>query len=234
MNLSLFQIWFSVRVCLWSDFGFRSDFVFVPNLVFGPEIRLVRICLLCTFVFVPNFSVVFIWFSVRICLCSGFVASPNLIFTPDLCLVRIWFSVRICLWYEIAAVPNLVFGPEFLWSEFVFCALLFLVRTCRWPLSGFRYDLVFDLNLSFPDYVVGPNLVFTPDMCLVRICFSVRICLWYEIAAVPNLVFWPEFPSVRIFLLCTFVCGPNLSVTFIWFSVRPGLWSEFVFPRFCR
>ena len=75
-NLSQDQVWFSVRICLRSDFGFRTEFLFVPNLVFGPEFRLVRICLLCTFVSGPYLSVVFIWFSVRV-------------FAPILSLVQI-------------------------------------------------------------------------------------------------------------------------------------------------
>ena len=253
-------MWFSVWICLRSDFGFRSKFVFVPNLVFLPEFRLVRICLLCTFVFGPNFLVVFIWFSVRFCLCSDFVGSPNLVFTPDLCLVWICFSVRICLWYENAAVPNLVFGPEFpsgriflwsyfffgrnlsldrffsgpnlsvvriyrrtkcnfrsgltlvsdpnlslfriwfsvrsfVWSEFVFCALLFLVRTCRWSLSGFRYELVFNTILS-----------------LVQIWFLLRICVLFESVFLSEFVFGMKLPLFRI-----------------WFSGRSFLRSEFFF-----
>ena len=146
----------------------------------------------------------------------------NLVFCPNLSLIwncrcsesgfRSGVSlIRICLLCTFVFGPNLSVAFIWfsvrpgLWSEFVF------PRLCRWSKSGFHSG-----------YVFGSNLFFCPNLSLVRNCRC------------SESGFRSGVSLVRIFLLCTFVCGPNLSVTFIWFSVRPGLWSEFVFPRFFR
>ena len=221
-DLSLVWLWFSIRIGLRSETGFRS------------RVSSVRICLLCTFVFGPNFSVAFIWFSVRLCLWSefvfsrfcrysktafhcGFVFGLNLVFGPNLSLVLVFlwsenvFSpnffgpnlslVQICRRTKCDFRSGFVFGPtlffdsnltsfriwfsvrSFVWSEFVFCALLFLVRTCRWSLSGFRYDFVF-----------------APILSLIQILFSLRICVWSESCFRAEFFFSPIFSVVAICL----------------------------------
>ena len=266
-DLSSVLLWFSIRIGLRSESGFRSGVSFGSNLSivhfwFWSELVDGLYLVLST-----NLSLIWIFF------CSGFVASPNLVFNPDLCLVRILCSLRICfsirfclrtksgfrtevvfspifslvpswLWSAVFFGPNqslvrfcrrtkcdfrsgfvfdptLVFDPNwssfriwflvrsFLWSEFVFCTILFLAEL----VGGFY--LVFGTKLSSiciclcSDFVARPNLVFTPDLCLVWICFSVRIRLWYEFVAVPNLAFGPCLPLVRL-----------------WFSIRFCLRSE--------
>ena len=147
-DLSSVLLWFSIRIVLRSESGFRA------GVSFGPNLSLVRFCF---------------WSELVGGLYLVFCTSLSMIWIclfPIMSLVQIRFSLRICVWSESCFR-----------AEFFFCALLFAVRTCRWPLSGFRYDFVFDLNLSFSDYVVSPNPVFTPDLCLVWILFSNRICL---------------------------------------------------------
>ena len=184
--LSLVQIWFSHRICVWSESCFRTEFFF------SPIFSLVAICLLSEFFFGPNLSLVRICRKTKCDFRSGFVFGLTLVSDPNLSLFRIWFLVR-----------------SFLWSEFVFCTILFLAEF----VGGFY--LVFGTKLSSiciclcSDFVARPNLVFTPDLCLVWICFSVRIRLWYEFVAVPNLVFGPCLPLVRL-----------------WFSIRFCLRSE--------
>ena len=214
-NLSVAFIWFSVRPGLWSEFvfprlcrwsksGFHSGFVFGLNLVSGPNLSLVLIFLWSQFLFSPSFygpnlSLVRICRRTKCDFRSGFVFGLTLVCDPILCLFRIWFSVR-----------------SFVWSEFVFCALLFLVRTCRWSLSGFRYEFVF-----------------APILSLVRIWFSLRNCVWSESGFLSEFVFGKNLSlfriwfSVRICLSSESGFGPSLSWVLIF------LWSQFLFsPSF--
>ena len=189
--LSLVQIWFSHRICVWSESCFRTEFFF------SPIFSLVAICLLSEFFFGPNLSLVRICRKTKCDFRSGFVFGLTLVSDPNLSLFRIWFSV----W-------------SFVWSEFVFCALLIVVRTCRWSLSGFRYDFVF-----------------APILSLVQIWFSLRICLWSDSSFLSEFVFgmnlslfWIWF-SVRICLSSESGFGPSLSL------VRIFYWSQLVFGR---
>ena len=167
--------------------------MFGLNLVFEPNLSLVLFFLWSQFVFSPRFFGPNLSLN-RICrrtkcdFRSGFVFGPTLVFDSNLSSFRIWFSVR-----------------SFVWCEFVFCALLFLVRTCRWSLSGFRYDFVFAAILS-----------------LVEIWFSLRICVWSESGFLSEFVFGMKLPLFRIWFSFRSFFGQNLS--FVHFC----LWSELV------
>ena len=126
-DMSLVQLWFSVRVCLGSESGFRSEFVYHPNLVSTRNFFWFRIKISVAIWFlVRNLFSVRIWFLLRICLCSesSFQCEcffgPNLVFGPNVVLCPKLSLVRNCVSSEFVLGPKLDLVRICLWSNFVF------------------------------------------------------------------------------------------------------------------
>ena len=94
-DLSLVWLWFSIRIGLRSESGFRSGVSFGPNLSF------VHFCLRSELVgglyLVFGTTLSLIWICVF----------------PFLSLVQIWFSLRICVWSESCFRAEFFFSPIF-------------------------------------------------------------------------------------------------------------------------
>ena len=153
-----------VRICRCSKSGFLSGFVFGPTLVFGPKLSLVS-------------NQKMRW---NLSFGPKLVFRSILVFAPKLYLIGIWFSVRICHRSKSGFMSKSVFGPKLilvrncLWSEFVFGSELCSVRV--W----------FSVRI-FPrcDFVSGPILLL------------VRTWLWSLSGFRSEYVFYPNLSFVR-------------------------------------
>ena len=221
-----------VRICLWSESGFRSGFVlgpslsFVridpsseivagPNLVLCPNLSLIRNCVRLESGFRSGFFFGLNLSLVQFCLWSKLFCDVFIWFLFRICiwcqfvLVRIWFSFRIVLWSESGCQSEFFFG-----SFLMFGPSLSLVRVCLWTEFVFGPSLSLDRVCLWSEFVSGSEakLALESVLLLVQIWFSLWICVWSE----------SGFRS-------RFVVGPNLSLVRICRCSKFGFRSGFVF-----